>query len=54
MTGRLSPHYLVYFKHFNPTSHSDRQAAARRACQAVRYIASLDLDHPQFANGRGF
>lgn len=53
-SGRLSPHYFVAFKHGYQPSPGDREGAVRRAYRAVRYLASLDLDHAQKANKQGF
>jgi len=51
MTG-LSPHYSAQKNQKYHTSLSDDDL--RRAHEAVRYIASLDLDRAHQANGIGF
>lgn len=48
----LSPHYSVSKQKKYQLSHSDE--VLRRAHEAVRYIASLDLDHAKQANAQGF
>ncbi|MEY9198419.1 hypothetical protein ABIA16_003535 [Sinorhizobium fredii] len=53
-SDRLSPHYFVVWKQGNQPSPGDEEAAIRRAHRACRYLASLDLDHAQIANGSGF
>jgi hypothetical protein len=47
-----SPHYSIEKQRNYHTSLSDD--ALRRAHEAVRYLASLDLDRAHEANGQGF
>jgi hypothetical protein len=63
MTKQLeshSPHYFINQERNHPVlnllhrlSRSDA-AGTERAHKAIIYLASLDLDHAQIANGRGF
>jgi hypothetical protein len=47
-----SPHYSIVPQQKYHTSHSDE--VLRRAHEAVRYLAGLDLDRAHEANGQGF